>query len=154
MRGRLDVVEVERGDPVDVLEDPGELAGHPVDLVVGQLEPRQAGDVQDLLAIDHGLHVRLPLAMTAATANGSAAAARPPSDEPSSAPCARSPRRWRRPAATLPAAAGPEARPTRSTPWPSSSRLLRAMPRRSLIGLRLLLRGFEWITLPPPLLRG
>ena len=53
MRGRLDLVEVERGDPVDVLEDPRELAGHPLDLVLGELEPRQAGDVQDLLAIDH-----------------------------------------------------------------------------------------------------
>ena len=29
VRGRLDAVEVELGDPVDVLEDPRELAGHP-----------------------------------------------------------------------------------------------------------------------------
>ena len=58
MRGRLDVVEVERGDPVDVLEDPRELAGHPLDLLLGELEPREPGDVQDLLAIDHGADSR------------------------------------------------------------------------------------------------
>ena len=53
MRGRLDVVEVELGDPVDVLEDPGELAGHPLDLLLGEAQAGQPGDVQHLLAVDH-----------------------------------------------------------------------------------------------------
>ena len=55
---RLDAVEVERGDRVDVLEDPEQLLGHPLDLVLGELEPREPGDVQDLLAIDHRANVR------------------------------------------------------------------------------------------------
>ena len=44
--GRLDVVEVELADPVDVLEDPRELAGHPLDLLLGEAEAGQPGDVQ------------------------------------------------------------------------------------------------------------
>ena len=36
-----------------MLEDPGQLARHPLDLLVGELEPREPRDVQDLLAIDH-----------------------------------------------------------------------------------------------------
>ena len=34
-------------------EDRGQLAGHPIDLVVGQLEAREARDVEDLGAVDH-----------------------------------------------------------------------------------------------------
>ena len=48
MGGRLDALEVELGDPLDVLEDPGELAGHPLDLLVGEPQPREPGDVQHL----------------------------------------------------------------------------------------------------------
>ena len=53
VRGRLDPVEVELGDRLDVLEDPGELARHALDLVLVEAEPRKAGDVEDLVAIDH-----------------------------------------------------------------------------------------------------
>ena len=53
MRGRLDVVEVELADLLDVVEDRGQLAGHPLDLVVAQPQPRELGHVQHLLAIDH-----------------------------------------------------------------------------------------------------
>ena len=54
MRGRLDPVEVELGDPVDVLEDPRQLARHPLDLLVGEPQPGQPRDVQHLLPVDHG----------------------------------------------------------------------------------------------------
>ena len=60
VRGRLDLVEVERGDPVDVLEDPGELAGHPLDLLLGEAEPGQLRDVQYLFSLDHGGDSRRP----------------------------------------------------------------------------------------------
>jgi hypothetical protein len=53
VRGRLDPVEIERGDPLDVLEDPRQLAGHPLDLVVGQPKACQPSYVEDLLAVDH-----------------------------------------------------------------------------------------------------
>ena len=54
VRGRLDALEVERGDPVDVLEDPRQRAAHRLDPGVVELEPGEPGDVDDLLAIDHG----------------------------------------------------------------------------------------------------
>jgi hypothetical protein len=38
---------------VDVVEDAGQLRGHPRDLVVAELQARQARHVQDLLAVDH-----------------------------------------------------------------------------------------------------
>ena len=50
VRGRLDVVEVELGDLLDLVEDLRELAAEALDLVVGQLEAGEAGDVQDLVA--------------------------------------------------------------------------------------------------------
>ena len=50
---RRHVVQRELGQRVDVAEDRGQLAGHPVDLVVGQLEPREARDVEDFGALDH-----------------------------------------------------------------------------------------------------
>jgi hypothetical protein len=56
--GGLDVVEVQGRDPIDVLEDPGQLNCHALDLLLGELEPRQPGDVQDLLAIDHVIQSR------------------------------------------------------------------------------------------------
>ena len=55
MRGRLHAGKVELVHPLDVLEDAGELAGHPLDLRVRELEPRKPRDVQHLLAVDHGL---------------------------------------------------------------------------------------------------
>src|SRR5207248_2996891 len=42
--GRLDAVEVELGDVLDVLEDPRQLAGHPLDLLVVELQAGQPGD--------------------------------------------------------------------------------------------------------------
>ena len=40
-------------DPVDVVEDPGELAGHALDLLVAEPQPRQLRHVQDLCPVDH-----------------------------------------------------------------------------------------------------
>lgn len=54
VRGRLNVIEVKLGDPVDVLEDPRELAGHPLDLLLGEAEAGQLCHVQYLLSLDHG----------------------------------------------------------------------------------------------------
>ena len=52
-----DVVEVELADLLDVAEDGGQLGGHPLDLLVRQLEAGQPGDVEYLLAVDHGPRV-------------------------------------------------------------------------------------------------
>ncbi len=54
VRGRLYVVEVELGDPVDVLEDPRKLPGHRLDLLLGEAEAGQLRHVQYLLSLDHG----------------------------------------------------------------------------------------------------
>jgi len=54
VRGRFDIVEVQLGDPVDVLEDPRELARHPLDLPLGEAEAGQLRHVQYLLSLDHG----------------------------------------------------------------------------------------------------
>ena len=54
VRGRLDVIEVQLGDPVDVLEDPRELARHALDLLLGEAEAGQLCHVQYLLSLDHG----------------------------------------------------------------------------------------------------
>ena len=61
-------------DPVDVLEDARELARHPLDLLLGELEPGEARDVQDLLAIDHGPDSRSRLRLDAALARRAALA--------------------------------------------------------------------------------
>ncbi len=53
MAGRLDPVEVELADPVDVLEDPGQLADHRLDLRLVEAQAGEAGDVQNLIAVDH-----------------------------------------------------------------------------------------------------
>jgi hypothetical protein len=53
VRGGRDVLEIELGDPIDVLEDPRELPGHALDLLVGEPQPRQARDVEHLLSLDH-----------------------------------------------------------------------------------------------------
>jgi choline dehydrogenase-like flavoprotein len=52
------------------------------------------------------------------------------------------------PLGELPAAAGPGGKAGAVDVVAELEPLLRAMPRRSLIGLRLLLRGFEWVTFP------
>jgi hypothetical protein len=54
VRGRLDPVEVQSGNSVDVLEDARELAGHPLDLILGEAEAGQLRNVQYLLSLDHG----------------------------------------------------------------------------------------------------
>ena len=54
VRRRRDAVEVELADLLDVLEDVGQLAGDLRDLLVAELQARQARDVQDLLTVDHG----------------------------------------------------------------------------------------------------
>ncbi len=36
-----------------MVEHLGQLRGHPLDLVVAQLEPREAGDVEHLFTIEH-----------------------------------------------------------------------------------------------------
>jgi hypothetical protein len=53
MRGRLNLVEVQLADPVDVLEDPGELARHRLYLLLGEGEARKPRNVQHLIAVDH-----------------------------------------------------------------------------------------------------
>jgi hypothetical protein len=37
-----------------VAEDPGQLGGHPLDLVLCELQPRELRDVEHLLTLDHG----------------------------------------------------------------------------------------------------
>ena len=54
VRRRRDAVELELADLLDVLEDVGQLAGDLRDLLVAELQARQARDVQDLLTVDHG----------------------------------------------------------------------------------------------------
>src|SRR6202020_926156 len=56
VRRRRDRVEVELADLADVVENRGELAGHPSDLVLVEAQAGQARDVQDFLAVDHGAH--------------------------------------------------------------------------------------------------
>ena len=58
VRRRRDALEVELADLLDVVEDAGELAAHPLDLLVGELEAREPRDVQDLVAIDHACRWR------------------------------------------------------------------------------------------------
>src|SRR3954451_15387776 len=52
--GRRDVLEVSQlGDRLDVVEPLGELAAEALDLLGGQLEAGEAGDVEDLVAGEH-----------------------------------------------------------------------------------------------------
>ena len=54
VRGRLDVGEVaELPDRLDVVEHLRELGAEALDLLLGELEARELGDVQDLVAIEH-----------------------------------------------------------------------------------------------------
>ena len=63
-------VEVELGDAVDVLEDSRELGGHLIDFVVGELEPGEPCDVENLVAVDHRAHVRSGALSSQAQATG------------------------------------------------------------------------------------
>ena len=56
VRHRRDVVEVELRDRGDVVEHRGELARHRLELILAQLQARQARHVQNLVAVDHGPH--------------------------------------------------------------------------------------------------
>ena len=54
VRGRRDVGEVaELADQLDVVEHLGELAAEALDLLGGELEAGEAGDVEDLIAAQH-----------------------------------------------------------------------------------------------------
>ena len=54
VRGRRDVVEVaELADLLDVVEHLDSSLGHPLELVLGQLEAGEAGDVEDLVTAQH-----------------------------------------------------------------------------------------------------
>ena len=85
-----------------------------------------------------------------------ASATRPPPPEgarrgsapPSSARCAPSPRRWRRACGPLPPAAGPEPAPGGVDPVAHLEPLLATLPRRTVLGLKLGLRVFEWLPFP------
>jgi hypothetical protein len=51
VRGRGNSLQVELADLLDVVKHVRELAPHPLELIVGQLEPGEPGDVQNLFAI-------------------------------------------------------------------------------------------------------
>jgi len=50
MRRRRDVVEVELRHLGDGVEDRAQLRGQPLDLLVGEVEVREPGDVEHLIA--------------------------------------------------------------------------------------------------------
>ena len=50
---RRHALEVELADLLDVVEHLGKLLRHPLDLLLAQLEPRQAGNVENLFTIQH-----------------------------------------------------------------------------------------------------
>ncbi len=52
MRRWLHIPDIERLDVGRMIEDVTELAGEPIDLVIGQLKPRQAGHVDHVVAGD------------------------------------------------------------------------------------------------------
>jgi len=54
VRGRRDSLKIEFGDASDVIEHTGQLARHRLDLTVVKPQTREARDVEDLGAIDHG----------------------------------------------------------------------------------------------------
>src|SRR4051794_35003944 len=60
VRGRLGALEVELADPLDALEDRAELGLHAIELLARQLETREPGDVEDLVAVDHRSDTRIP----------------------------------------------------------------------------------------------
>lgn len=52
--GRLNPFKVEPADPVDVVEDRRKLGAHGFDLLLGQPEAGQAGNMQNFFTLDHG----------------------------------------------------------------------------------------------------
>jgi len=58
MGGRWDARGVERRDVARVLEDGGELTGEAIELLGGQVEPGESGDVLRIGAGDRGGHRR------------------------------------------------------------------------------------------------
>ena len=60
MRRRLNALEVQLGDAVDVLEDARELLRHSLDLVIAEPEPGEPGHVQHLFALDHAGEDTIP----------------------------------------------------------------------------------------------
>jgi len=62
--GRLDAVEVELADLLDVVEDLRELGRHPLDLSVIEAKAGETGDMEDLVAIDHDAEDRMPPGMS------------------------------------------------------------------------------------------
>jgi hypothetical protein len=54
VRGRRDVIEVKRSNPIDVLEDARKLPGHGFDLSLGKAQASQLRNVEYLLSLDHG----------------------------------------------------------------------------------------------------
>jgi hypothetical protein len=63
VRCRLDALEVELGDAVDVLEDARELLRHPLDLFIAEPEPGEPRHVQHLFALDHAGEDTIPSLM-------------------------------------------------------------------------------------------
>jgi hypothetical protein len=58
VRGRGDAVQVELRDLLDVVEHRRQLPRHAVYLVIGEAEASEAGDVEDLIAVDHAAKFR------------------------------------------------------------------------------------------------
>src|SRR5205085_12185798 len=59
VRSRLHLLQVELTDPLDVIEDRGQLTGHPLDLGLAQAQPGQASHVEHLIPLDHAAIVGL-----------------------------------------------------------------------------------------------
>ena len=53
MRRRLNPVEIELADPLDVIQDRRELLPHPLELGFIEGEARETGDVDNLFALQH-----------------------------------------------------------------------------------------------------
>lgn len=53
MRGRLNPLQIQVPDPINVLEDPAQLPHHRLHFLVGEAQAGKPGDVQNLIAVDH-----------------------------------------------------------------------------------------------------
>src|SRR6188474_3621689 len=69
MRGRLDPLQVQLRDPIDVLQNSRELHSHRLDLLLRKAQPGQPRNVEYLLSFNHGGDSRC-LANTAVAADG------------------------------------------------------------------------------------
>lgn len=54
VRGRRYVLKVKRGNSINVLEDPGKLSGHSLDLSLAEAQASQLRYVEYLLSLNHG----------------------------------------------------------------------------------------------------